>query len=154
MSERMRGNVLRGLVAAAASVLMLMGLSAAPAQAEPSVNAESSHAWAHWRDPSKNTNGGVGEIRSLGENIVLEDFYKDGWGTRGQLQLLVRHPDGYQTWENLGGVCFDDTSTGNTVGGRTVCERNVPEGRSFRLHVWASQSGTYKWHSYTPFIVA
>ncbi|WP_026928982.1 hypothetical protein [Glycomyces tenuis] len=153
MSERMRANAIRGLVAIAASVLMLVGFLPSAAQAEPSVQAEPNYAWAWWTKPD-GFNGGLGEIRSNGENIVLEDFRPDGWGTRGQLQVQKYHPAGYYYWVDHGGVCFDDTNTSNSAGGTTVCERNVAEGTRFRIHVWASQDGTFRWHSYSPSIKA
>ena len=154
MTTRTRKDAMRGLVVIAASILIIAGLAPSPAQAEPAAENDWTHAWTWWKDPAKTANGGVGEIRSYGENIVLEDFYSDGWGTRGQLQIRKLDPAGYYYFEDFGGVCFDDTNTSNTAGGRTICNRNVPEGTTFRIHVWASKSGTYKWHSYSPYIVA
>lgn len=149
MSIRPRINVKRGLLVIATALLAAVALAPSTAHA-----AEPNHAWAWWKNPSSSFNGGVGETWSNGENIVVEDFRADGWGTRGQLQVLTWDPAGYRYWKNTGGVCFDDTSTSNTAGGRTVCDRNVAEGATFRIHVWASQSGTYKWHSYSPEIRA
>ncbi|MCC3761857.1 hypothetical protein K3N28_02055 [Glycomyces sp. TRM65418] len=149
MRIRSRKNVRHALIALAAGILVAVGLAPSAAHA-----AEPNHTWAWWKNPAHVNNGGVAETRSYGENLVVEDFRADGWGTRAQLQVLTWDPAGYQYWKNHGGVCFDDTSTGNSSGGRTVCDRNVAEGATFRVHIWASQSGTYKWHEYSPSIKA
>ncbi|HEU5129116.1 MAG TPA: hypothetical protein VFU12_14100 [Glycomyces sp.] len=149
----------RVVVSFAAAALLAIGLAPAPAQAQaqhhPDGDVETqaiTHVWAHWKNSSSNTNGGVAETTTFHKNLVVEDFYSDGWGTRAQFQRLTRNSSGNAVWVDWGGVCFDDTSTGNSAGGRTVCERNPPAGSTMRIHVWASQSGTYRWDSYSPSI--
>ncbi|MCD0443991.1 hypothetical protein LO763_10180 [Glycomyces sp. A-F 0318] len=133
----------------AASIFFVMALAPSPAQAQNNY-----HAWVWAQNPAGTYNAGVAEIRSYGENILVEDFHPDGWGVRAQLQTLEWAPEGYRYWKNHGGVCFDDTSRGNTARGATVCDRNVAEGQEFRVHIWASQSGSTKWHHYSPSIPA
>ena len=149
MSTRLRVRAVRMLVVLMASLVALGALAPSAAQAEPSTQ-QTELAWAHWKDPAKTTNGGLAQTRSHIHNIVVEDFYADGWGTRGQLQIQKYNPAGYYYWVDHGGECFDDTSTG----GATVCQRSVPKGQIFRVHVWASKSGTYQWHNYSPGITA
>jgi hypothetical protein len=139
----------RACAVLAAAIVIGIGLAPSAAQA-----AEPNHAWVWWKNPAHTNNGGVAETWSNGENLLVEDFRADGWGTRAQLQVRTLDPAGYWYWKNTGGVCFDDTSTSNTAGGKTVCDRNVAEGATFRIHIWASDSGTYKWHEYSPSLTA
>ena len=166
MQIRLRRRIAQGLAMFAASILVLVGLSTSAAQAESGIEIddavqvdgvlaeEPNMAYVHWRNPSWSYNGGVGDIRSYGENIVVLDFKADGWGTRGQLQVLKWDSNGSRYAQNHGGVCFDDTNRQNAPLGKTVCDRNVGEGKYFRIHVWASNSGTYRWHAYSPWIKA
>jgi hypothetical protein len=146
MSAHRLKTLVQGLIALAA---ILVGVTLAPGAAHAAT-----HVWAFAQNPEGTYNAGVAETWSYGENIVAEDFHADGWGIRAQLQTLETAPEGYRYWTAAGGVCFDDTSTGNNGGGRTSCERNIAEGKTFRVHVWASRSGSTKWHNYSPSLVA
>ncbi|WP_026930470.1 hypothetical protein [Glycomyces tenuis] len=141
MSTRLRRTAVRGLVIAATSILVLVGLTATPAQA--------AYTGISWFKPSGQA-GGFADTRSSGENLNVIDYFGDGLGTRAQLQTLEWSSSGYQYWANHGGVCFDDTSTS----GETICNRNVAEGKTFRIHIWASQSGTTAYHNYSDPITA
>lgn len=132
-----------------ASIAAVVTVAPSTAQA-----AAPNHAWVWAQNPAGTYNAGVAETWSNGENLRVEDFHADGWGVRAQLQTLEYAPEGYRYWKNVGGVCFDDTSTSNTAGGRTVCNREVAEGKTMRIHIWASKSGSTKWHNYSPSIVA
>ncbi|GAA1383948.1 hypothetical protein [Catellatospora chokoriensis] len=138
----------RGALMIAASSAVLVTVAPSPA------HAADDHAWVWAQNDAGTYNAGVAETWSYGENLVVEDFHADGWGVRAQLQTLEYAPEGYRYWAAAGAVCFDDTSTGNSIGGRTTCNREVAEGKTFRIHIWASQSGSTKWHGYSPSIVA
>jgi hypothetical protein len=139
----------RFLAAVTTAVLLTVGFAAAPSHAQAEEQSAVPRIYVWWKDPAKNHNGGLAQTNGFHKNLVVEDFYPDGWGTRAQFQILTWHPDGYRYWKDWGGVCFDDTNTGNGPGGVTICERNPPAGSTMRIHIWASKSGTYKWHNYS-----
>lgn len=147
MSIRSSKLALRAATALAAA--LVAGFTLAPGAAQAA-----SSGTAFWKDPAQIYNGGRAESSSSGENLALLDFRADGWGTRAQLQVKTLDPAGYWYWKNTGPVCFDDTNTSNSAGGMTVCDSNVAEGATYRIHIWASQSGTYKWHDYSGEITA
>ncbi|MEU6858287.1 hypothetical protein AB0B28_05350 [Glycomyces sp. NPDC046736] len=142
-------RALRHVVVLVAAFMLVVG--AAPSSAHAANNYK---AWVWAQNPQGTYNAGLAQTWSQGENILLEDFHADGWGVRAQLQTLEWDPAGYRYWKNHGGVCFDDTSTSNAPGGRTLCDRNVAEGKEYRIHIWASKSGATKWHNYSPGIPA
>jgi len=147
MSIRSSKLLVRACTALAAALLAGFALAPSAAQA-------ASSGTAFWKDPDSIYNGGRAESSSSGENLALLDFRADGWGTRAQLQVKTLDPAGYWYWKNTGPVCFDDTSTSNSAGGMTVCDSNVAENHTYRIHIWASSSGTYKWHNYSGEITA
>lgn len=156
MSSKAARRSSHAFVAVAAAALTAVALTPSTAHAEnqAEINAENNHAWAWWKAPSSTGNGGVAETWSNGENLLLEDFKSDGWGTRAQLQKLLPDSSGVMHWVNHSKPCFDDTSTSNTNAGRTVCYYNISEGTSMRVHIWASKKGSTKYHSYSPAIKA
>jgi hypothetical protein len=147
MSIRSSKFLARTCTVLAAAVLAGFALAPSAAQA-------ASSGTAFWKDPDSIYNGGRAESSSSGENLALLDFRADGWGTRAQLQVKTLDPAGYWYWKNTGPVCFDDTNTSNSAGGMTVCDSNVAENATYRIHIWASSSGTYKWHNYSGEITA
>jgi hypothetical protein len=147
MSIRSSKTMVRLCTVLAAAILAGVGLAPSAAQAADS-------GVAFWKDPGVIYNGGRAESSSDGENLLVLDYRGDGWGTRAQLQVRTLDPAGYWYWKNTGPVCFDDTSTSNSAGGATFCDSNVAENATFRIHIWASSGGTYKWHSYSGNITA
>lgn len=147
MSIRSSKPALRAAAALIAALVAAFVLAPGAAQA-------ASSGTVFWKDPAQVYNGGRAESSSDGENLALLDFRGDGWGTRAQLQVKTLDPAGYWYWKNTGPVCFDDTNTSNSAGGMTVCDSNVAERATYRIHIWASHSGTYKWHNYSGEITA
>lgn len=149
MSNRLRKRVAQGAIMLLTSVLLVVGLGSSPAQAENNYKA-----WVWAQNPEGTYNAGLAETWSRGENIKLTDFHADGWGVRAQLQTLERSSSGYLYWKDHQGVCFDDTNRSNTNGGATLCDRNVAEGKTFRIHIWASKGTATTYHNYSPGIPA
>ncbi len=147
MSIRSSKLLARACTVLAAAILVGFGLAPSAAQA-------ADNGTAFWKNPDVIYNGGRAESSSQGENLLVLDYRSDGWGTRAQLQVRTLDPAGYWYWKNTGPVCFDDTNTGGGAGGATLCDSNVAEGATYRIHIWASNSGTYKWHSYSGDITA
>jgi hypothetical protein len=143
----------RRLLKAALTLLVAIPLVVAvtPNSASASGNG---YVWACWIEPGEIINGGCGKFHQYGEIVVARDNRADGWGTRAQIQKLLPDSSGVLHWVNHSSACFDDTSTGNTANGGMSCNYSINEGVKVRLHVWASNSGVYKWHVYSPSIEA
>lgn len=140
------------LLARACTVLaaaVLAGFALAPGVAQAADNGT-----VFWKNPDVIYNGGRADSSSQGENLLVLDYRSDGWGTRAQLQVKTLDPAGYWYWKNTGPVCFDDTSTGSGAGGATLCDSNVAERATYRIHIWASSGSTYRWHNYSGEITA
>ncbi|MFG3703396.1 hypothetical protein ACGF7U_01460 [Micromonospora sp. NPDC047670] len=142
--------------AVAVAVPLALAATAVPASAnDAGADSADGYVWACWRTSANATlNGGCVTFYQYGEVLLAEDFQADGWGTRGQIQKWLPDSNGVYRWVNHSSDCFDDTSTGNTSAGRTSCQYSIAEGVKVRVHVWASRSGTYAFHNYSPSISA
>ncbi|GAB3856147.1 hypothetical protein ACFPIJ_59000 [Dactylosporangium cerinum] len=137
--------------AATAAALIAAALVATPGAASAGSNG---YAYACWIKPGSVTNGGCAKLYAEGDFLRLIDYTADGWGTRAQIQKLLPDSHGVLQWVNHSSACFDDTSTSNSIKGYTVCNYNVTEGTTIRVHTWASHSGTTAYHIYSPSITA
>ncbi|MBC9716212.1 hypothetical protein H9Y04_27105 [Streptomyces sp. TRM66268-LWL] len=63
-----------------------------------------------------------------GETLRVRDYKADGYGARAQAYRKVR-----TEWVKVGGVCFDDTSTGNPD---RYCDLAIAETTDVKIRLW------------------